>query len=434
MVGFLAYTLEAGVIFAVLTVIYRHVYYGISYNRWERGYLLAATVASYLLPLLKIEYEVAPLPKPSDRIVEIVERGSGYDVVTLSRPGDEPGFMDGFWQSSFFETLITILMVVYLIGVSAKLVSFLRGLFKTLRLMRRSRVVRSIDGVDIREVDVNTIAFSFFGNIFLGTKSQGLSDADMDVIIRHEMQHIKGCHSLDTLVMGLYSVLQWYNPMVRLASRYSRIVCENIADQQSVEDGRLTEYSQLVLRLGIKNRDAAVVKSRRSSTLVDRIAQLLNHDGVNIRRIRFVAALPVLAIAIAAYIALFGMLFPSDPRYAVPVQGGYTVVAGFFNEQKVCTIDGDVYVVSHKLMNIQLESEANIVAPVEAEVVDVGVDCIKLRIDSCTVTIEGIVPMVERGAVSEGQLLGRQAGEIPISLSVADNGGRMIDPQTVFRF
>ena len=72
--------------FAVLIAIYRHVYYGISYNKWERGYLLVATAASYLLPLLKAGYVMRPVPKPTDHIVEIVQRCSDYDVVTLSRP------------------------------------------------------------------------------------------------------------------------------------------------------------------------------------------------------------------------------------------------------------------------------------------------------------------------------------------------------------
>ena len=422
MVALLAYTVEVGVVFAVLIAIYRHVYYGISYNKWERGYLLAATAASYLLPLLKAGYVMRPVPKPTDHIVEIVQRCSNYDVVTLSRPKWTEGFWDTFTHSTVFENIIAVLFAVYVAGVAVKLFSFVRGLMKSLRLKARSQKVRSIDGVDVYNTDVNTVAFSFFGNIFLGAKSRGLSDAEMDIVIRHEMQHVAGRHSVDTLVFGLYSVLQWWNPMARLAARYSRIVCENIADSQAVGDGKLTEYSKLVLGLGIKNRDesaaVAIRRSRRKSPLVDRIAQLLNTDSVNIRRIRFYAALPVLAVAIAAYIAYVGMLTPIDPRYDMPVRGGYEVVAGFFNDQKICNADGKVYVVSHKLVNLCLADGAVIVPPAGAGNVQKDANGCKFCIGNYTVTIEGI-------AVNDN--------ENPASLIVTDQKGNAIDPQLVFK-
>ena len=408
--------------FAVLIAIYRHVYYGISYNKWERGYLLAATAASYLLPLLKAGYVMRPVPKPTDHIVEIVQRCSDYDVVTLSRPKWTEGFWDTFTHSTVFENIIAVLFAVYVAGVAVKLFSFVRGLMKSLRLKARSQKVRSIDGVDVYNTDVNTVAFSFFGNIFLGAKSRGLSDAEMDIVIRHEMQHVAGRHSVDTLVFGLYSVLQWWNPMARLAARYSRIVCENIADSQAVGDGKLTEYSKLVLGLGIKNCDesaaVAIRRSRRKSPLVDRIAQLLNTDSVNIRRIRFYAALPVLAVAIAAYIAYVGMLTPIDPRYDMPVRGGYEVVAGFFNDQKICNADGKVYVVSHKLVNLCLADGAVIVPPAGAGNVQKDANGCKFCIGNYTVTIEGI-------AVNDN--------ENPASLIVTDQKGNAIDPQLVFK-
>lgn len=417
--GVLAYTVEAGLVFVVLTAVYRHVYYGISYNRWERGYLLAATAASCLLPVLKMEYLMAPVPKPADSIVGIVERGEGYDVVTISRRCMADGAIDTVLRSSFFDKIVAILFAVYMLGVLVKMFSFVRGLTKTLRLAGRSRKLRSVDGVDVYETDVNTVAFSFFGKIFLGAKSRGLSDGERDVIIRHELEHVKGLHSIDTLVFGLYSVFQWFNPAVRYAARYSRIVCENIADSQAVGGGSLTEYSRLVLRLGIQNSDnVAAARPRRKSPLVERIAQLFNTDGERIRRIRFYAALPVLAVAVAAYIMFFGMLTPTDPRYEMPVKGGYEVVAGFVKSQRVCDADGKVCIVSHRLVNLRLCPGAVIVPPTEAVDVRTDGDGCSFRLGGCTVTLQ--VPSPKYNG-------------LPASLIVADQRGNAIDPQTIFK-
>ncbi len=418
MSSLLAYTIEAGVVFAVLIAIYRHVYYGISYNKWERGYLLVAMAVSYVLPLMKVEHVIPPVPKPADRLVEIDGQYDGYDVITIARPVYSDNYWDSFIQSTFFENLIAILFAVYVAGVAVKLVSFVRGLIKTLRLARLSKKVADIGQASVYEANVNTVAFSFFHNIFLGVKSSGLSDGEKETVIKHELQHVAGLHSVDTLLFGFFSVVQWFNPMARLAARYSRIVCENIADSQAV-DGSLTDYSRLVLRLGVNNREESIAKRpRRKSPLVDRIAQLLNTDSLKIRRIRFYAALPVLAIAIAAYIAYFGMLTPTDPRYDMPVSGSYEVVAGFFSNQKICNADGKVYVVSHELVNLRLDDGAVIIPPVDAENFHADSQVFSFNLGSYTVTIDGVAD---------------NKTDKPVSLIVIDKKGNVIDPQIVFK-
>ena len=418
MSSLLAYTIEAGVVFAVLIAIYRHVYYGISYNKWERGYLIVAMAVSYVLPLMKVEYVMPPVPKPADRIVEIDGQYDGYDVITIARPVYSDNYWDSFIQSTFFENLIAILFAVYVAGVAVKLVSFVRGLLKTLRLACLSKKVADIGQATVYETNVNTVAFSFFHKVFLGVKSRGLSDGEKETVIKHELQHVAGLHSIDTLLYGFFSVVQWFNPMARLAARYSRIVCENIADSQAV-DGNLTDYSRLVLRLGVNNREESIAKRpRRKSPLVDRIAQLLNTDSLKIRRIRFYAALPVLAVAIAAYIAYFGMLTPIDPRYDMPVSGGYEVVAGFFIDQKICDADGKVCVVSHELVNLRLEDGAVIVPPVDAENLHADSQACSFNLGSYTITIDGVAD---------------NKTDKPVSFIVTDKKGNAIDPQLVFK-
>ena len=275
MLGFLQYTVEAGVVFAVLVLIYRHVYYGISYNKWERGYLLASTVLSYLLPLLKVGHEIRPAPRAEDRVIELLDKTDDWQMVVVSRLHDSESIVSKITHSTLFDTCITVLFAVYVAGAAVKLVTFVRGLMKTSSLKGRGAVkVQSIEGVDVYKTDLETVAFSFFRNIFIGKKSAGLNPDELDIIIRHEMQHV---------VFGLYSVLQWFNPMSRIAARYSRVVCENIADTGAVGDGGLTEYSRLVLRLGLTNiAKVSAPRPKRRSALVDRIAQLLSGDGEKI--------------------------------------------------------------------------------------------------------------------------------------------------------
>ncbi len=436
MLGFLQYTVEAGVVFAVLVLIYRHVYYGISYNKWERGYLLASTVLSYLLPLLKVGHEIRPAPRAEDRVIELLDKTDDWQMVVVSRLHDSESIVSKITHSTLFDTCITVLFAVYVAGAAVKLVTFVRGLMKTSSLKGRGAVkVQSIEGVDVYKTDLETVAFSFFRNIFIGKKSAGLNPDELDIIIRHEMQHVKGLHSVDTVVFGLYSVLQWFNPMSRIAARYSRVVCENIADTGAVGDGGLTEYSRLVLRLGLTNiAKVSAPRPKRRSALVDRIAQLLSGDGEKIRRVRFFAALPVLVLVVAAYVFMFGMLFPRDPRMDVPVKGGYEVTVGFFSDHKICGADGIVRVVSHRLLNLELQPDARIVATENSTADSVGLKGVWLHVDSYEVNVGGIKPTIVPGELSIGQEIGKPLDDVPVSIEVKDTQGRAVDPATVFRF
>jgi beta-lactamase regulating signal transducer with metallopeptidase domain len=438
MLDFLGYTLEAGVIFAILTIIYRQVYYGISYNKWERSYLLMAPIVSYLLPLCKLKYFVHQNPRPDDKIVEIMSEDNGLYTVALNRERTVSIDISNFMQTEFFEMLTTVIFAIYIAGVVVKLVSMWRGISKTIALKKCSPCeVR--ENVSIYNTDLPVIAFSYFGSIFLGNKATSLSDNDRNIIIEHEMQHVKGCHSADKFLYGLFSAVQWCNPMVKIAASYSRIVCENIADSGVVEGGELSEYTQLILRIGTQKRSIALSgTNRRQSGLVERIARLFCSDSGKVMRIRFVAALPILAIAISAYILLWGMWTPYDTRYQLPIDGKCSISAGYFENQNLCTPDGEIIVVSHRQIDISIGRDGcTIIAPFDCKIVSVDNSQITVCNNTITLTVGGVnvyKDFSEQQELLQGSRVGDASPESLVYIKVLSTKGTPENPQRYFKF
>lgn len=433
MLDILKYTLEAGVIFFLLNSFYSQVYYSIGYNKWNRIYLLVSILASYAAPLLKIKFYDDRI-SPDKFVIGDIESVDGCDIITVTRDKTWDFCVGEFLSSTFFNLSVKVLFAIYAVGVAVKLFTFVRGLVKTLRL-RRCPVVSQENGCKIYLTRLNTAAFSFFGSIFLGDKAKSLSSGDMQVIIRHEMQHIAGRHSIDTLAFGLMSVLQWFNPAVRKAFRYSRLVCENIADSKA-SGGNVTDYSRLILRLGEKNVVQATSRaSQKNGTLTERILQLFSSDSDKARKIWFLSSLPVLMIALAAYLVIPGRIFPERHGFESPIDGDCKISTGFFEDQTFIKSTGDMFKVSHRQIDFVVFSDSDIVATERGELVFADSSLLKMQIGDLLVTIGGIQVCVSgRRELSPGDIVGRAiAGGHPLFIKTEKNG-KAINPATVFRF
>ncbi len=434
MLGFLGYTLEAGIIFAVLAAIYRYLYSGISYHKWERGFLLASVALSYALPLMKVRFYTSPTAsRPQDSIVDIVSRYP-VDVVTLSHERTFASGFDRFMDSQIFDNIVAVVFAIYIAGVAVKMVSYIGGIRKILSLRRGSPAILP-GGIRMYKTELDTVAFSFFRNIFLGSRSRQLSPAELDVVVAHETNHIRGLHSLDTLVFGLYSVLQWINPMVGVARRASREVCENIADACASGSENATEYSRLILRLGMQNRSGQHQPAESSGALLRRIGQLLSHDGSKLRRLRFICTLPVMALMMAAYLILAGMANPISAGLEVPVHGKYSITAGFFENQRIMDSDGILYSASHRQMDMRADTAAVILSPANCMVSGISNSELAMECGRLTIIIGGISPeRLHKGdTITKGQMIGRPWAGHQMFLKVLDCG-TPVNPELVFNF
>ncbi len=88
-------------------------------------------------------------------------------------------------------------------------------------------------------------AYSFFKIIFIGKE---IPVQNREVIIEHEMVHVKSLHSIDNVLIDLVLIIQWFNPVAWLMRKEIRENHEYEADETLLKHGVSVEnYQELLL-------------------------------------------------------------------------------------------------------------------------------------------------------------------------------------------
>ncbi len=92
----------------------------------------------------------------------------------------------------------------------------------------------------------NFSPFSFINWMFLSSVDGNESE---DMIIAHEMGHIRHLHWLDLMIIRVCATLMWWNPLVWLLGRELRTVHEYQADADVLSRGHnISDYQMLLIR------------------------------------------------------------------------------------------------------------------------------------------------------------------------------------------
>lgn len=182
-------------------------------------------------------------------------------------------------------------LLVWLVGIGAGLF-FLLFSVRLLSLWRIHRCSSSAiwRSYDYRNVWFPVRPFSFFNRVYLHRHQH--AEGDLLDIFKHEYVHVKGLHSLDTLVFELIVIVCWYNPFAWLLRKAVQQNLEFLTDQQVLKQGadrRGYQYALLQVaesRMGsemgnsfnfnfLKRRIMMMNKKRSSSKQIGRYAFLI---------------------------------------------------------------------------------------------------------------------------------------------------------------
>src|SRR5471030_2236614 len=156
----------------------------------NRAYLIFSCIVSFMLPVLQVG-ALRPV-KPAEPVNTIhyampiqavrIAAARPQTITTTVAPVIERHFtlQDGLW-------------VVYLAGAAVSLCMFFMKLYTLFRLARNEQSAK--DGKHrVVYLTGTDAAFSFFNYLFIGTGA-----AEANIIIRHELVHIRQKHSVDII-------------------------------------------------------------------------------------------------------------------------------------------------------------------------------------------------------------------------------------------
>ena len=286
MAAFLIYQVKVALMLALLVLFYKAAFRQWTLHRLSRGYLLGSVLVSILLPLCSITIRhTMPLS-------EVTQVSDLVPTTTAAVPLLE--------EISSENTPLWVwpVFLLYVAGVFFMSVRLLRATRQILQLIRSGERVPTADGVKLIVVDADIVSCSWMNYILL---SRGDYRADRQEILRHERAHIELHHSVDLLLVDLFSAMQWFNPFVWKLRKEIVTIHEYQADEEVLQQGADAKaYLRLLLEKAVEVRGLQVANSFGASLLKSRIRMIDSPRTSRRKAWKMLYAAPLLCIALLA--------------------------------------------------------------------------------------------------------------------------------------
>ncbi len=272
------YILKANLVLLLFFLFYqlllkRHTFFNA--NRW---FLLAGLAISVLIPLVTISNYI---------YYEPVTFNSNANIDLLLA---EATVRDSPKSFNYFSWLF----YAYIAGVAFFFIKLLLDIKSLFNLISNSKTVQNTSFKLVLN-EQNTAPFSFFNWIVVNPKQ--FDNKELDLVLQHEVVHVKERHSIDMMLSQLYAIVFWFNPITWFYKQALQQNLEFIADQK-VHDQNAHQhlYQKLLLKTSIPNQELAFTTTFYNSTIKKRIVMLHKPKSKQIFKLQFILIIPVLAV------------------------------------------------------------------------------------------------------------------------------------------
>lgn len=280
------------------------------FHQYNRFFLLLASVASLLIPVIRIPLPYTLAPKETTPgVVRLLET---IYISETAMPADAGAVISQHTSINWWMTGITAYLIVAAIMITVSLI----GVIKISRLAR-FYPSEKMDKIHFVNTDAPGTPFSFFNWLFWD-ESVPLYSAKGRQMFRHELFHIRQKHSWDIMFMQLLTAICWINPFFYLIRKELRVIHEFLADEfASVEEGEHA-YAELLLLHVLRSRQKLVHPFFQ--TQIKRRIAMITQTKTNSRRYaRKLLVLPVMLLLIGL------VAFRMDPS-ANAGKAGITII------------------------------------------------------------------------------------------------------------
>ena len=252
-------------------------------HRLNRVLLLGFVVLSAVLPLCRIEVvEELPAVEPVEFVAPMTD-SVVYEVA-------ESFNYTALLQMAFF--------VLFLLGVVVMIARLVISIMSVKRIISSGERQYLEGGVTLTIVDKPISPFSWFGHIVV---SRADIEQNRDIILTHEMAHIRLRHSWDVLAVDLALCFWWFNPAMWLLRRELQSLHEYQADDAVLNSGIDAQtYQLLLIKRAVGSRLHSVANCLNHSNLNKRITMMCKKTSSRWSAAKALLVLPLVAVSLAA--------------------------------------------------------------------------------------------------------------------------------------
>lgn len=275
-----AYSMSVAIIIVLEYIVYKSLLANATFYRFNRAVLLSC----YAIALLAIPAGnfVSGLFSSSGTAAAVDVTLGAVSVVALDTPG---GNETDIWHA---------IPLIYIAGMAIVTALTVYSYARMFRIIRRG-AKREIDGATIVVAETTVSPFSWGRYLVVSP-----ADADNQLIIEHELTHIRNRHSIDLIFAQLFIIFNWFNPVAYLMRRELSAVHEYDVDRQILSSGvKATDYQMLLIRKTVGPGFQSIANSLNHSQLKNRLTMMLKSKSKSARHLCAAALLPAAMLAVA---------------------------------------------------------------------------------------------------------------------------------------
>ena len=298
MFGFITYLAQSALCLVALYIIYKATMSHETLHRLNRVTLLMMVVLSAVLPMCRIEIvrEVDAVLTP------IVDEESVVAVATNAAP-----------ETVDYRPIIEdALVVIFLIGVAFMVVRLAMSWLSVWRVVRSGEQEELGEGVRLTVVEKLSSPFSWFRHVVVSRTDMG---ENRDLILEHELAHVRFGHSWDVLFVDLVLIMWWFNPAMWLLRRELQSLHEYQADDAVLNRGiDAKTYQLLLIKRAVGSRLHSVANCLNHSNLKNRITMMCRKQSSKWQSAKLLLVLPMVAISLSAFATTVYVETKSDDK------------------------------------------------------------------------------------------------------------------------
>lgn len=246
---------------------------------FNRFYLLAALIASCIIPFIRFTVYITGNANP---ILNLVEQ-----------PIKE--------QYGWFDYTMTALAMTSVLGSTILLVRFIKNLLSLKRRVKNSYKSLDFKGAKIILLRELVVPHSFLNTIFLNSDEYEGRYIEKEVL-EHELAHVRQRHSWDVLFVEILQIFCWFNPLIYLYKRSIKINHELLADAAVVKElDNMRSYQHILLQRAGAQPSLALASSFHFLITKKRIIMLQKKVNPAIARLKAMLCLPLLALLVFTF-------------------------------------------------------------------------------------------------------------------------------------
>lgn len=284
----LSYSIAVSIFLIPLYLTIRLLMGGLTFYALTRFTMLAALIASLLLP-----FAVGPIAELLS--TPVAPQVEGY--IEIGTP--MVAVVADAIPSPSTPLALRIFLAIYSLGLAFFIVREVIGIFRLTMIIRSARRIGKYGGYTILAHSDCALSPFSFGRYIVVPDSE--IPVDRSILI-HESAHLARRHWADLILADAVAILCWWNPAAWLMRRDLAVVHEYEADDAVLASGaRASDYQIMLIKKAAGSRFPSIACSLSfHSNISKRIKMMLRKKSRPALRIAALAALPVAVMSFAA--------------------------------------------------------------------------------------------------------------------------------------